>query len=123
MRRSREQHPRALERVRGELVEPDVPVARPVPARRGDPTSRHSTPSPDYWTPPARVDVVHRHVYDAPPPPAPAIAQRRVPVWAIVVAYFAMAIGILLLVLALQSGPIIQPPHTPTHTHHEGTSR
>lgn len=115
MRRSRSQHTQQLDRVRGEIVEPGVPVARPVPRRSRD--GRELVGSLEQ-----RV-VVH-HVYDAPPPaPAPLRPERRVPVWAIVVAYFAMAIGIVLLVLALSSGPIIQPPHPPATTHHERTSR
>jgi hypothetical protein len=112
MRRSRNQHTQQLDRVRGEIVEPGVPVARPVPRRPGSGGELAGSLE--------RRVVVH-HVYDAPPPaPAPLRPGRRVPVWAIVVAYFAMAIGIVLLVLALSSGPIIQPPHTPTKVHHHG---
>jgi hypothetical protein len=115
MGRSRGSHSQELERVRGELVDPDVTVARPVAPRRGDKSGIEF---------PAREVVVH-HVYDAPPAPAaaPPVATRRVPVWVIVVAYFAMAIGIVLLVLALSSGPIIQPPHTPAPHHHRTSGR
>jgi hypothetical protein len=120
MRRSRDPHPQALERVRGELIEPDVPVARPVAPRRRAPVEPYGPES-------ARVEVVHRHVYDTPSAPAAAPAppapQRRVPMWMIVLGYFAGIVGVVLLILALSSGPIIQPPHTPTKAHHERTTR
>jgi hypothetical protein len=100
-RRSRE-----LERVSGELVEREV-VARPVAPT----TSEQVSPAVIYVQQPVAP------VFEPTP-----VRRHGVPLWMIVLGYFAGVIGIILLVLALSSGPLIQPPHTPT-TQHERSTR